>query len=145
MSLGENDNAQKNKTLVKCANCQGNHTANYRGCAARKNYVEEQEKKRKKLSATRQPLRSSKVTVPADGPASKLLFPPGWGRSFASVVAAGTSSEQDNVTGEDLFTLPEFFSLAGEMLSRFRACRNKAEQFLALGEDDVNRQQSTVI
>ncbi|EDS36182.1 ribosomal pseudouridine synthase [Culex quinquefasciatus] len=36
--------------------------------------------------------------------------------------------------GRSLFTLPEFFALAGERMTRFRTCRNKAEQFLALGE-----------
>lgn len=130
-SLGDNDNAQKHKSLVKCANCQGNHTANYRGCAARKNYIEEQEKKKQKSAASKQPLQSTRAT-----PVPKPTVPPGWGRSYASVTAAGsgTAAEQDAVTGENLFTLPEFFSLAGEMMTRFRTCRNKAEQFLALSE-----------
>ncbi|XP_039446570.1 cGMP-specific 3',5'-cyclic phosphodiesterase-like [Culex pipiens pallens] len=58
------------------------------------------------------------------------------GSLVTSVTAAGsgTAAEQDAVTGENLFTLPEFFSLAGEMMTRFRTCRNKAEQFLALSE-----------
>ncbi|XP_039430824.1 uncharacterized protein LOC120413916 [Culex pipiens pallens] len=130
-SLGDNDNTQKHKSLVKCANCQGNHTANYRGCAARKNYIEEQEKKKQKSAASKQPLQSTRAT-----PVPKPTVPPGWGRSYASVTAAGsgTAAEQYAVTGENLFTLPEFFSLAGEMMTRFRTCRNKAEQFLALSE-----------
>ena len=39
-SLVENNNAQQHKPSVKCANCNGNHTANFRGCTARKNYIE---------------------------------------------------------------------------------------------------------
>ena len=131
------DKAEQTKPRVKCANCDGNHTGNYRGCVARKAYLEEQEKRKKK--ASHPPQRSTSAAVPAAGqrtvPAENSAFPPGWGRSFASVVAAGSgSTAQQEVTGEDLFTLPEFFALAGEMMTRFRSCRNKAEQFLALGE-----------
>lgn len=132
------DNAGQLKARVKCANCKGNHTSNYRGCISRKSYLEELEKRKKKAASTRPPQRSTSGTVPAAGtvPASNSAFPPGWGRTYASVAASGSgnSTQQANVTGEDLFTLPEFFALAGDMLTRFRTCRNKAEQFMALGE-----------
>lgn len=135
-NLGEN--AEQHKARVKCANCGGNHTSNYRGCVARKTYLEEQEKRKKITASSRPPQRSTSSTVPAAGtvPADKPAFPPGWGRTYANVAASGSgnSTQQNNVTGEDLFTLPEFFALAGEMLTRFRTCRNKAEQFMALGE-----------
>uniref|UniRef100_A0A8D8CTX3 (northern house mosquito) hypothetical protein n=1 Tax=Culex pipiens TaxID=7175 RepID=A0A8D8CTX3_CULPI len=133
------DNAEQTKSRVKCANCDGNHTGNYRRCVARKSYLEEQEKRKKKAAASHPSQRNTSSAVPAAGqrtfPADNPAFPPGWGRSFASVVAAGSgNAAQQEVTGEDLFTLPEFFALAGEMMTRFRSCRNKAEQFLALGE-----------
>ncbi|XP_038116633.1 uncharacterized protein LOC119768913 [Culex quinquefasciatus] len=135
--LSESD-AQQHRSRVKCANCDGNHTANFRGCAARKAYLEEQAKKKKKLPATQPPPRlSPTVPVAGQGAADRITpaIPPGWGGSYASVTAAsGTVPEQAAVSGDDLFTLPEFFALAGEMLTRFRACRNKAEQFMALGE-----------
>lgn len=133
--LGEN--AEQLKARVKCANCKGNHTSNYRGCVSRKSYLEELEKRKKKAASTRPPQRSTSGTVPAASavPAFNAAFPPGWGRSYANVAAdSGNSTQQNTVTGEDLFTLPEFFSLAGEMLTRFKTCRNKAEQFIALGE-----------
>lgn len=109
-NLGEN--RQQLKSRIKCANCGGNHTGNYRGCATRKTYLEEQEKRKKKPAASRDPLRTTSSTVPGAGnltvPKSNLAFPPGWGRSYASVAASGgNSTQQDNVTGEDLLTLPE--------------------------------------
>ena len=54
------NNAEHHKPLVKCANCQGNHTANYRGCPSRKTYLEALEKQRKKPAVQQSP----RVTIP---------------------------------------------------------------------------------
>lgn len=132
-NLGENNNAQQFKTSVKCANCLGNHTANFRGCAARKSYIEALEKTRKKTSSmlpnaprTSAPTVPMKKTTPA--------FPPGWGRTYANV-AAGDGIPDPNVTaGGGLFTLSEFLSLARDMFTRLSGCQNKQQQFFALSE-----------
>lgn len=132
-NLKENNNAQQHKPSVKCVNCTGNHTANYRGCPARKSYLEEIEK-RKKKPASRLPAKS---TVPASAvPTDKSAQTPGWGRTFASVVASAgeTSSAPDATAVGNLFTTSEFLCLARDMFERLSGCRSKLEQFMALGE-----------
>ena len=107
-SLGMENNAEHHKPLVKSANFQGNHTANYRGCPARKTYLEALEKQRKK-PVVQQPPRITISTQPttSDRPAA-----PGWGR----------------------FTRAEFLKLAEEMYDRFQECHTKGQQLLALAE-----------
>lgn len=118
------NNAERHKRNVKCANCQGNHTANYRGCKVRKTYLEELEKQKKK-PAVHQPQRST---------AQHSAHPPGWGRTYASVAASDTTTIPNGTAEDGLFTLTEFLSLSREMFTRLSACRNKLEQFFALQE-----------
>lgn len=134
-SLEENNNAEQTKARVKCANCKGNHTANFRGCSARKAYLEVLEKQRKK-PANRLTPRTTITTThqPAE---QRPTIPPGWGRSYANVAASASGPTPTPATapdGTDLFTLSEFLGLAREMFTRFRACQNKEQQFMALGE-----------
>ena len=127
------NNAEVHKLLVKCVNCNGNHTANFRGCVARKEYLEELEKRKKKKPAYSTPKSPSSSTAAQvkQGSTGKPN-PPGF-RTYANVTASG-STEQDVLADGDLFTITEFLSLAREMFSRLRGCRNKEQQFLALGE-----------
>ena len=131
-NLGIGNNAEVHKLLVKCVNCKGNHTANYRGCATRKEYLEQLDKMKKKKS-TRSALKSatSHAGQVNQGSAGKPK-PPGL-RTYANVTASG-STEQDGAADGDLFTITEFLSLARDMFTRLRGCRNKEQQFLALGE-----------
>ena len=130
-SLGMENNAENHKPLVKCANCQGNHTANYRGCPARKTYLEALEKQRKKPAA--QPPR---ITISTHSPTSVRPAPPGWGRTYASVAAgsSSTSASPEAGTNGDRFTREEFFRMAEEMYERFQECHTKGQQLLALAE-----------
>lgn len=130
-SLAENDNAKLHKASVKCANCQGNHTANFRGCTARKNYVEALEKSKKK-NASNQPSNASK---PAPSTTRNPATPPGWGRTYANVAANGNGApEPEEASNGGLFTLTEFLSLAREMFNRLSSCTTKQQQFYALSE-----------
>lgn len=132
-ALQQDNNAEQNKPLVKCSNCSGNHTANYRGCPSRKTYLEEIEK-RKKKPVSRLPAKPS-ASVPA-GPTDNSAHPPGWGRSYANVAASagGASSAPDAAADGNLFTMSEFLCLARDMFQRLSGCRSKQQQFLALGE-----------
>ena len=72
-SLGIESNAEKHKPLVKCANCQGNHTANHYGCPARRTFLNALEKQRKKTGVQQPPrITISTQSTPSDHPA-----PPG--------------------------------------------------------------------
>lgn len=55
-------------------------------------------------------------------------------RSFLVTASGSGIAMQQEVTGQDLFTQPEHFAFAREMKAQLRTCRNKAEQFLALGK-----------
>ena len=131
--LGEH-NAQQHKSSVKCANCQGNHIANFRGCTARKNYIQALEKKKKVVSSL--PATASRSTVP-NVPVSKknLTDPLGWGRTYANVATSGNGVPESEAAAEGgLFTLTEFLSLAREMYNRLSGCSSKQQQFFALSE-----------
>ena len=130
VNLGINKKDEQHKQQVKCANCDGNHTANYRGCPGRKNYLEVLEKQRKN-SATSQPPRP---TSTAQQPTGERPAPPGWGRTYASVAAPGKSTSASPVVGaeDDGFTLTEFLGLARGLFTSFREHRSKEQQFWAL-------------
>lgn len=125
--LSLDKNAEQRKEKVKCANCQGNHTANYRGCSTRKSYLEALEKQRK--PATQQPQKTSTGRTMTGSP-----NPPGFGRTYANVAASGNDSTPGGSGEGGLFTLTEFLSLARDMFSRLSSCQSKLEQFLALQE-----------
>lgn len=125
--LGKGKNAEQQKDKVKCANCQGNHTANYRGCTTRKSYLEALGKQRRKPEP-RQPR-----TTWTGQPSTASTNPPGFGRTYASVAASGNGPAPD-IGASDLFTLTEFLSLARDMFTTLRNCQNKLQQFLALQE-----------
>ena len=131
-SLGIENNAETHKPLVKCANCEGNHTANYRGCPARKTYLEVLEKQRKK-PAVQQPQR---ITISTQPTTSDRLAPPGWGRTYASVAAGSSSTSASPETGAngDRFSRAEFLKMVEELYDRFQECHTKGQQLLALAE-----------
>ena len=116
---------------IKCANCDGNHTANYRGCTARKTYLEALEKQREKPAV--QPPR---ITISAHQPTSERPAPPGWGRTYASVAAGSSSTSASPEAGAngDRFTREEFLRMAEEMYGRFQECHTKGQQLLARAE-----------
>lgn len=127
-SLGKDNQAEQNKRNVKCANCDGNHTANYRGCTARKTYLEALEKRKKPAP------HSSRTSTGQPSTEPRQTNPPGFGRTYASVAATANGPTPDSNSDGDLFTLTEFLSLARDMFTRLNTCRNKLEQFFALQE-----------
>lgn len=124
------DDANESRRLVKCANCSGNHTANFRGCPARKHYLQvletrkQQQKAASQRSSTSQ--RNPLNSVPANGHNGSSFVN---GSTFAQVVG-----DSGGNSGADLFTITEFLCLARELFCRLDACRNKQQQFLALSE-----------
>lgn len=104
-----------NKSQLKCDNCGGSHTANYRGCSTRKSHHEAQEQRKKKSagnSTHRKPLtdfpninRSTPVAnLQPERPMRIRLNP------------TGSRATQPS----DLFTITEFLSLARGMFSRLK-------------------------
>lgn len=118
---------------VKCANCNLNHTANFKDCTARKDYLKHQEKKkpRKASAQAEQGTSQRKFT-------SKVVAP---GLSFANITAGSSadsrtraSAEQKDASQDNLFTVTEFLGLAREMYASFSNCATREDQFFALHE-----------
>ena len=110
--------------LIKCANCSGQHTANYRGCPSRKVYIEKLAKLR---TERRHPAPPPLLFRTTEGRPTSSTAPPPRG-SYAQVLRTQTTVNQD------LFSMSEFLSLAREMFERLASCQSKQQQILALFE-----------
>lgn len=129
------------RSKIRCANCSGNHTANYRGCASRKNYLQQQENRlqKQKQRSTNKSRPNTQVSglwpTLAPGPVPGNT-PTGLGlgsssRNYSDVLR-DSNNTQNNPS--DLFTISEFLCLARDLFARLNGCRNKHQQFLALSE-----------
>lgn len=137
---GELDNSNNARSQLKCVNCKGSHTANFRGCPARKAYLESLERRKKNSTGSQPP----KLT-PFKFPPNDDLAPPAGSTPSAAgrrtyAQTAGSSSREaysrreDQVLGDGLFTITEFLSLARDMFLRLNGCNTKQQQFMALSE-----------
>lgn len=119
----------KNATreTIKCANCSGQHTANYRGCPTRKNYLaklaEKKAEARKVQPPPLRPIRKSGNVIPSSTPVDTSAL------SFADALSQGGSNNNSN-----LFTMSEFLAVAREVFARLKSCKSRQDQLEALVE-----------
>lgn len=135
------DKDKSDRSQVKCANCSGNHTANFRGCPVRNEYLkqlEEREMRRRTLNSERH--RRYQTSNEAHQQFTTRSQQSG-GRAqgnqqlYSDVVRINNqTAPQNEDPTSNLFSLSEFLSLARELFQRLRECRNKEQQFLALSE-----------
>lgn len=129
-----------NKSQIKCANCGANHTANFRNCPARKSYLQELEKRKKKPSAPSPQMTNISFPGLAGASASstnRSTRQSSGQNSYAQVLSTlrdVTSTPGDESTRDNLFTISEFLCLARDMFIRLSGCRTRQQQFLALSE-----------
>lgn len=122
---------------IRCANCSGNHTANFHGCPSRKDYIKKMESIRQRARAKPSPFsRSSRVSnnvVPRSSiiPTSNQATA---GVNTYSQVLQGRRPPPSESPSPGLFTVSEFLCLAEDLFTRLESCRNKREQFQALHE-----------
>ena len=118
------------RKLIRCANCSGQHTANYRGCPTRKNYIEKLETLKAK---TQRPPSTTQPQILQTAPSTRYRTRqttsdhPTSG-SYAHILSSQVSNNSD------LFTRAEFLALARELFNRLSNCRSKQQQFLAISE-----------
>lgn len=140
----------ESRSHIKCANCSGNHTANYRGCPSRKRYLEDMQKKKEmqagsKSRKTTPPLRRqdfrqlpTQLSVAHD--ANPIYHPnrPSYSQVLQQpsrpVVTQPAQSSCESTPNPDIFTISEFLCLARDLFVRLSACKSKQEQFMALSE-----------
>lgn len=131
-----------NKKLLRCANCNGNHTANYSKCPTRIDYI----KLKQSISTNRRP-NTGKINQPRDQrPPSNDSnnFPPLNGRSSHSNNRSSWSDQfKESTTGgnnnsysqqSDLFTTKELMSFFKELVQSIQRCRSKFEQLEVVGD-----------
>lgn len=119
------------REAIKCANCSGQHTANYRGCPTRKSYLAKLAEKKAELRNAQPPtLRPSRNTVPQNGNPSINSTADTSVMTFAEALSQGNS----NNTSNDLFTMSEFLALAREVFARLKSCKSRQDQLEALVE-----------
>lgn len=127
---------QNDRSLLKCANCGANHTANFRGCPTRKAYLENLEKR--KTKPVQRPPRMTNDDFPSlvgQGTALHRTSPNAKGRATYAQISANTPlATSANHCDENLFTISEFLCLARDMFARLSGCRTKEQQFFALSE-----------
>lgn len=124
---------------VRCANCKKNgHTANFKGCEARKKYVEIQNKVRSNNFVKQNPSRPPPVTTSQQFPYLPQQRP---------ISHSPNTNQQQNVNmwenpphlhmntcDDKLFSYAEMMQIMNEMMHKLAACRTKQQQLSAIGE-----------
>lgn len=132
--LSNQADSEKTKSLIRCANCSQNHTANFKGCPTRLKYLQSVELKKKlqKSKLVGPNKRTMLLTKDVNSATNNILS----ALTLANVsYADATKNERNEPAVEgDLFSVEEFMNLARELFSRLSQCQSKAMQFLALSE-----------
>lgn len=119
------------REAIKCANCSGQHTANYRGCPTRKNYLAKLAEKKAQLRNAKPPiLTPPRNTVPQNGSTGNDSPVGTSTMTFAEALSQGSS----NNINSNLFTMSEFLALAREVFARLKSCKSRLDQLEALVE-----------
>ncbi|XP_062541805.1 uncharacterized protein LOC134209790 [Armigeres subalbatus] len=120
---------------VRCANCSGNHTANFHGCPSRKDYIKQldfhRQRVAKKSNRYSGPIRVSTGATSNTTQGSNRV---NTGRATYAQVLEGPRPQISGQSTSQLFTISEFLCLAEEMFQRLQSCNSKQQQFLALHE-----------
>lgn len=147
-------NERNTREQIMCANCGGNHTANYKGCKSRKTYLQLRQQTNKRRAGNKQPSTSSQnvirrqdginSAVPTISQASvnTPLVEERGDRHFSrplysQVLREGVGAKNQHnqpAMHTDLFTISEFMGLARDLYFRLRRCTSKEDQFFALSE-----------
>lgn len=128
--------ASSTRSHIRCANCSGNHTANYRGCPSRLSYIKQLEEHRQRAS------KKSSLSSPRPPTTSPRYQSSERSRANHPSVAVGLSYSQvlqgpaqaGAESSSNLFSVSEFLCLARDLFHRLQGCRTKEQQFLALSE-----------
>lgn len=129
-----------NKKLLRCANCNGNHTANYSKCPSRIKYIN----LKHSVSTNRKP-NAGKINQRRDQrpPSDDYSnFPPlnsrdnnrsSWANQFRNSTAEGNDN-YPNSQQNDLFSAKELMTFFKELIQGIQRCRSKFEQLEVVGD-----------
>lgn len=136
---------------IKCVNCGGPHTANYKGCSKRQEMVKLRDALRNKWTKTRQPVPNFSDTEQFR-PLPKVGRPIGnnsWQQSYSSQLYPRDHElsrrpppfqedhrHDDNDVHHDshLFNADECKHIMNRFMSKLSSCRSKQDQIVIIGE-----------
>lgn len=129
------------RSKVKCANCGENHTANFRGCSARTDYLKKQQELRKRQQLKQVQHRPNRGANHHREEITNVVQQHRyWGtgsnstQSNSYADAIKSTQPTHNGSSADLFTVTEFMCLARDLYSKLSQCNSKLEQFMAISE-----------
>lgn len=118
--------------VIKCANCGNNHTASFKECRIRLDFIKRQERNSHQVTGNKGTARaprtfnSTRVDHNVSFAAALSGTAPTYPTSSRSDAAEGTSN--------NIFTISEFLGLARDMYNRLGGCTSREDQFFALHE-----------
>lgn len=102
-------------SILKCANCNGPHTANFKGCPARQDYIKVQEKYSRPTETKR---GMAKITAPTN-----YSIPSMHSQTYSQVVRGDSA---------DLFSPDQLNVIMMELISGYTNCKSKVDQVMVL-------------
>lgn len=124
--------------VAKCANCGGKHSANFENCPSLIQYKELQENITRKNSVknnrnVRHEVTKNTKIQPIENRYTEKT------RTYATVAANGinfstTNHHQSNESSEKLLSAQEMIKLTREMISIYKQCKTREQQFNAISE-----------
>lgn len=134
-SKDEKPKIPKNK--IKCANCWGNHTANFSGCPARLQYLARIDKIRQRSKNIREYSRSQSNNPPF---LNDINFPslinsnaPTWNVQPPNLNSS-YSSQLNSLNSSKLLTPAECMLVLNELVTKLSNCNSRVDQIRAIGE-----------
>lgn len=121
---------------VRCANCNGNHPANYKGCKKLQTY--------KETYILKQRVSNNKGSKPSNTP---VYNTPAYHRHLTQLPStSSTNSRPSTINGrswaevtsseptEELFTTAQMLEIVNKIQSRIKSCRTRSEQIMTIIE-----------
>lgn len=120
---------------IKCANCNLNHTANFKGCPSRKSYVDIQNKvKSKNHGRTNNFKLDDTDQFPSIPPPSRPIGNNSWKNAPHRQNALPNYLPQSHNQLNDLFSAEDCYNIMNEFIQKLSNCQNKQQQLQTIGE-----------
>lgn len=122
---------------VSCANCNGQHTANFKGCPSRKAFIDLQQQMRSDRVRRQKPRQVNFSIGSSSYGAHYPSLAPRVHRDPPMLQQPPSTSYRDIVIdqpAEALFTTEQCFSIFENFMSKLSSCRTKAQQIRAIAE-----------
>lgn len=130
---------QINPNKLRCANCNEKHTATFRGCSQREQYIKSRGSSRRPQSQSQQvqrPLRTAQPLPPTNDiefpamprPTTSLNGPAPHTHTIPNPWQRGATTIQPEVGDNSSFTGQDITIMLNEIFSSLQGCRSKAEQ-----------------